>query len=159
MATVFLVLLVWSFRVLEIERFFFFGWNLLMRVSQLGVLIWWWFYFGLSKMKISVFFFFNWKNMGMVDKIVTNVDVKKMELKNRCEGKKKVFGEVKKWPLIKKSRWGWRRKERAFWSINGSCASHMITNGENGREIWQKGQSAYLIKGREWRCTFLKCKV
>ena len=43
-------------------------------------------------MKISVFFFLLLKNMGMVDKIMNNVDVKKMELKNRCEGKKRVFG-------------------------------------------------------------------
>ena len=27
--------------------------------------------------------------MGMVDKIVNNMDVKKMELKNRCEGKRR----------------------------------------------------------------------
>ena len=32
MATVFLILLVWSFRILEIEWFFFFGCNLLMGV-------------------------------------------------------------------------------------------------------------------------------
>ena len=116
-------------------------------------------YFGLSKMKISVFFFlffFYWKNMSKVDKIVNNVDVKKMELKNKCERKKIVFGEEKKWLLIEKSEWGWRRKEMAVWSINGSCASHMITNGKNGWETWQKGQSTCLIKGRESWCMVLK---
>ena len=30
--------------------------------------------------------------MGMVDKIVNNVDVEKMEFKNRCKGNERVFG-------------------------------------------------------------------
>ena len=29
--------------------------------------------------------------MGIMDKIINNVDMEKMEFKNKCEGKKRVF--------------------------------------------------------------------
>ena len=108
--------------------------------------------------KCVLFYVFDWKNMGMVDNMVNSVDVKKIELEEQVWGEEKSVWEREE-VTIDREEWVRLKKKGKgpVWSINRSCASHMITNGENRQEIWQKDQM-HLVKGRESWCIFLKCK-